>query len=302
MINLTYIACLKIVNTAQREIAKLFTSNSLKAIASGNLSSLEKIINNKNLSSNINITSFYDIYSSAFDFLSQNYRNEYVYKNFIARKILRSKHSLQSSVLLSEFRVGQNKADLVLLNGCSTCYEIKTEYDSLNRLEDQLQSYIQLFEKVYVVCPSSLQTDVEAIIPHNVGMIVLTDNNNLRTIKEAISNNIFDISLMMKSLRKEEYLDIAENIYGLKIDVPNTQVFDLCFKILNKSDKDVINKLFLKTLKKHRKNNIEAINILPTPLTNALISYKFNKNDIKTLISFFSEKDLNVLSNFKRET
>ncbi|HIQ35307.1 MULTISPECIES: sce7726 family protein [Acinetobacter] len=290
------------MSTTEREIAKLFTSNSLRAIASGDASSLEKIINNKILSSNVNTSSIHDIYSSAFEFLSQNYRNEYVYKNFIARKILRSKHSLQSSVLLSEFRVGQNKADLVLLNGCSTCYEIKTEYDSLNRLEDQLQSYIRLFEKVYVVCPSSLQIDVEAIIPHSVGIMVLTDNNTLRTIKEAISNDIFDISLMMKSLRKEEYLDIAENIYGLKIDVPNTQVFDLCFKILNKSDRAVVNNLFLKTLKKHRKNNIEAINNLPPPLTNALISFKFNKNDIKNLISFFSEKDLNVLSNFKRKT
>lgn len=253
------------MSTTEREIAKLFTSNSLRAIASGDASSLEKIINNKILSSNVNTSSIHDIYSSAFEFLSQNYRNEYVYKNFIARKILRSKHSLQSSVLLSEFRVGQNKADLVLLNGCSTCYEIKTEYDSLNRLEDQLQSYIRLFEKVYVVCPSSLQIDVEAIIPHSVGIMVLTDNNTLRTIKEAISNDIFDISLMMKSLRKEEYLDIAENIYGLKIDVPNTQVFDLCFKILNKSDRAVVNNLFLKTLKKHRKNNIEAINNLPPP-------------------------------------
>lgn len=290
------------MSTTEREIAKLFTSNSLRAIASGDVSPLEKIINNKNLKSNVNTTSIDDIYSSAFEFLSRNYRNEYVYKNLIARKILRSKHSLQSSVLLSEFRVGQNKADLVLLNGCSTCYEIKTEYDSLNRLEDQLQSYIQLFEKVYVVCPSSLQVDVEAIIPHSVGIIVLTDNNTLRTIKDAISNNIFDISLMMKSLRKEEYLDIAENIYGLKIDVPNTQVFDLCFKILNKSDRAVVNNLFLKTLKKYRKNNIEAINTLPSPLTNALISFKFNKNDIKNLISFFSEKELNVLSNFKRKT
>lgn len=290
------------MSTTEREIAKLFTSNSLRAIASGDVSPLEKIINNKNLRSNVNTTSIDDIYSSAFEFLSRNYRNEYVYKNLIARKILRSKHSLQSSVLLSEFRVGQNKADLVLLNGCSTCYEIKTEYDSLNRLEDQLQSYIQLFEKVYVVCPSSLQIDVEAIIPHSVGIIVLTDNNTLRTIKDAISNNIFDISLMMKSLRKEEYLDIAENIYGLKIDVPNTQVFDLCFKILNKSDRAVVNNLFLKTLKKYRKNNIEAINTLPSPLTNALISFKFNKNDIKNLISFFSEKELNVLSNFKRKT
>ena len=290
------------MSTTEREIAKLFTSNSLRAIASGDVSPLEKIINNKNLRSNVNTTSIDDIYSSAFEFLSRNYRNEYVYKNLIARKILRSKHSLQSSVLLSEFRVGQNKADLVLLNGWSTCYEIKTEYDSLNRLEDQLQSYIQLFEKVYVVCPSSLQVDVEAIIPHSVGIIVLTDNNTLRTIKDAISNNIFDISLMMKSLRKEEYLDIAENIYGLKIDVPNTQVFDLCFKILNKSDRAVVNNLFLKTLKKYRKNNIEAINTLPSPLTNALISFKFNKNDIKNLISFFSEKELNVLSNFKRKT
>ena len=63
-----------------------------------------------------------------------------------------------------------------------------------------------------------------------------------------------------------------------------------------------MNNLFLKTLKKYRKNNIEAINTLPSPLTNALISFKFNKNDIKNLISFFSEKELNVLSNFKRKT
>lgn len=41
------------------------------------------------------------------------------------------KHKINKAVMLSEFRVGANKADCVILNGLSTCYEIKTELDNL---------------------------------------------------------------------------------------------------------------------------------------------------------------------------
>lgn len=48
--------------------------------------------------------------------------------NVIANKILLGKHSLNTSHMLSEFRVGYNKADVVIINGTSSVYEIKSEY------------------------------------------------------------------------------------------------------------------------------------------------------------------------------
>ena len=285
----------------ERKVAKLFTSRCLNAIANNDFSSIKKLKIDE-IAEQFNVVNYLDLYERSYSFLEKNYRNEYIYKNMIARKILMGRHSLKSSVLLSEFRVGTNKADLVLLNGCSTCYEIKTEYDSLVRLEDQLNSYTKLFNKVFVVCASNMITDVLHLIPVHVGIIEFTDSCKLKIVKHPLENYSIDLELMMKSLRKEEYLSIAEKIYKLKIDVPNTQIFDYCFNILKNAEPELVNKLFLSTLKKTRKNNEEAITSLPISLTNALISFKFNNSDIKSLIKIFTENNLNVLPNFEGKT
>lgn len=285
----------------ERKVAKLFTSNCLNAIANSDFSSIQKF-NFDELVLKFNAINIQDLYEKSYLFLEKNYKNEYVYKNMIARKILIGRHSMKSSTMLSEFRVGTNKADLVLLNGCSTCYEIKTEYDSLVRLEDQLTSYTKIFNKVVVVCASKMITEVIHLIPDNVGVIEFTDSCILKPIREPHENYSIDLELMMKSLRKEEYLSIAEQIYKLKIDVPNTQLFDYCFNIISKADPEFVNKLFLTTLKKTRKNNAEAINLMPIHLTNALISFKFDNRNIKSLIKIFTENNSNVLSNFEGKT
>lgn len=286
---------------AEREIAKLFTSNCLNAIASNDFLSLQKL-KIKHIANEYEVNNYLDLYEKAYESLSRNYRNEYIYKNIIARKILLGRHSLDSSILLSEFRVGTNKADLVLLNGCSTCYEIKTEYDSLIRLNDQLASYLKLFDKVNVVCSYQMLESVLHLAPIEVGVIVLTDTNTLKTIREPIETEQLDIEFMMKSLRKNEYQSIAEKLYKLKINVPNTRLYELCEKIIKSHDQKIVKKVFLSTLKKTRKNNAEAINSLPFFLTNALISFKFNQNSISSLIKIFSENKLNVLPNSKGET
>lgn len=286
---------------AEREIAKLFTSNCLNAIASNDFLSLQKL-KIKHIANEYEVNNYLDLYEKAYQSLSRNYRNEYIYKNIIARKILLGRHSLDSSILLSEFRVGTNKADLVLLNGCSTCYEIKTEYDNLIRLNDQLASYLKLFDKVNVVCSYQMLESVLHLVPIEVGVIVLTDSNTLKTVREPIETEQLDIEFMMKSLRKNEYQSIAEKLYKLKINVPNTRLYELCEKIIKSHDQKIVKKVFISTLKKTRKNNAEAINSLPFFLTNALISFKFNQNSISSLIKIFSENKLNVLPNSKGET
>jgi hypothetical protein len=93
------------------------------------------------LNMNIPLGSFMeDVYWSLF----ANYRNEYIYKNVIARKILLGRHSLNTTNMLTEFWVQDCKADVVMINGNLTDYEIKSELDTINRLENQIRRYLDL--------------------------------------------------------------------------------------------------------------------------------------------------------------
>src|SRR5581483_570090 len=92
------------------------------------------------------------IFDKAFALLErEGFRHEYVYKAALTHKILLGRHSLQTASMLNEFRVGQCKADLVILNGTSTVYEVKSERDSLARLERQIAAYRTVFARVYVI-------------------------------------------------------------------------------------------------------------------------------------------------------
>src|ERR1700686_3491115 len=94
----------------------------------------------------------YSLFEAAFSLLKrEGYRDEYIYKAALTHRILLGKHSLQTASMLSEFRVGECKADIAILNGTATVYEIKSERDSLSRLERQVTAYANVFARVYVI-------------------------------------------------------------------------------------------------------------------------------------------------------
>jgi hypothetical protein len=86
------------------------------------------------------------LFDAAFQLLKrQGCRDEYVYKAALVQKILLGRHSLQTASMLNEFRVGGCKADLAILNGTATVYEVKSERDSLARLQRQIAAYTTVF-------------------------------------------------------------------------------------------------------------------------------------------------------------
>lgn len=278
-------------------IAKVFNSNVLNDIANGDASFLSQVYDR--FFDCDQAVSLSNLFESAYKILENDYRNEYFYKNLIVNKLFLDKHCLDTATIITEFRVGSNKADCVILNGKSTCYEIKTEYDSLVRLETQLDSYSRLFDEVYVVCSHKNQNTVVNKLPDNIGLIVLSEQNDLDTIKFAKkTDRPIDRKLIMQALRKPEYLEIAESISGVTIKLPNTLIFNECLNTLEQYKDDmVLNKIFIETLKKYRKNNAKLIQSLPKSLANAAISYKFSKKEIKALIENFQNKEiLDVLS------
>lgn len=147
--------------------------------------------------------------------LRRSYRAEYVYKNEIASKIVFAKHSPRTASLVSELRVGESILDLAVFNGTSTAYEIKTEYDSLARLPEQLAQYKTVFDRVYVVTHLAGVDAVLRAAPDSVGVMALTQRGSLTTLREAAPNaeNINQVALF-RTLRQGEFLNILSQTHG----------------------------------------------------------------------------------------
>jgi len=273
-----------------KNLSKVFNSNMLNEVANGNLISIKEIATSffPFDHENFSLREFYD---RSFKLLSENYANEYVFKNLIANKILRGRHSLNTATMLSEFRVGMNKADCVILNGKSICYEIKTDYDSLFRLNDQLNSYQQLFDEVYIVCSKKYEDIILKEIPSHFGVITLTSKLTLKTLRKASPKvTLLNRDLLIGSMRQNEYKMLAEEISGETINLPNMLIFEKCNSIIQSyRDEEELNKKYIRILKKSRRNNGIFIEQLPNSLTNAAVSYKFNKKELNTLINLFND-------------
>ncbi|WP_409483878.1 sce7726 family protein [Arsenicicoccus dermatophilus] len=120
----------------------------------------------------------------AFNILSRiGARDEYVYKSAIAQKVAMGRHSLRTATLVSEWRVGPNKADLVLLNGTATAYEVKSERDTLSRLPGQIASYSKVFASVCIVASPNHIPQILKIAPPDVGVMTLSARYTLQSVR-----------------------------------------------------------------------------------------------------------------------
>lgn len=149
------------------------------------------------------------------------YPAEFVLKNEVLNRIFLARHDPSRATVLTEMRVGQNRVDLVAVNGTTTAYEVKSRFDSLARLSTQVSSYLSVFERVYVVCdPKKVERILQAVDP-TVGVVATNASGGFRTIRKASSSTKLDHAAMFDCLRKPEYQAIAKRRFGTLPAVPN---------------------------------------------------------------------------------
>lgn len=270
------------------QVAKVFTSKNINSVSDGDFSLLNQV-------AECYVDKFDDIFTirNVFDFsfelLRKEYRNEYFYKNVIANKILIGRHSVNTSTMFTEFRVGQNKADCVIVNDISTCYEIKTEFDNLGRLQSQLHSYLLIFDKVYVVVSDKNLTEVLQKSPFEVGVILLSKKGTLSEIREAsLVKTPIDTKVLMRSLRREEYIGLVKAVYGDYPKVKNTEIFRECCKLLSSADNNSVREEFRKVIRKTRAIDKDFILSLPSSLVVAGLAFDLTRNARLRLIDNMS--------------
>ena len=218
-------------STAAPALARLFSAAVIEEFAARGHSRLaSSILKESGLLHSLSPTTLLrDLYNQVYALLFSNYRNEYIYKNVIARKILLGVHSLNTTTMLTEFRSGRCKADVVMLNGTSTLYEIKSAYDSIDRLERQIASYRQLFDKINVIFSESQLDKVAAVVGDDIGLMILTDRNTIRTVQEPVSlKDSVQPAEIFDSLRKSEYTHIIQTHFGSIPDTSNARMYQAC--------------------------------------------------------------------------
>lgn len=230
-----------------------------------------------------------DLLRKSYSLISRYYRCEYVYKNELI-KLLLKKYGTRNSVYFSEFRVGNSIADMVMFNGESKAFEIKTEYDTPRRLEKQMDDYKRFFDKCYIVVPDDRVDEYYGFVESTTGIITMSRDNGriiLKEIRHAEQNVRFESEALMSCLRTEEYKNIVLSL-GKSLDgVAGYDMYTFCYQVISKATPDDLRDLFLCEVKK-RKNNTALLRKYPMSIRQMMLSLNLSEDKANKLLKLLN--------------
>jgi hypothetical protein len=229
-----------------------------------------------------------DLFEAAFAILRLGAsRDEYVYKAALTHKVLLGKHSLRTACMLNEFRAGACKADMVILNGTATVYEIKSERDSLSRLERQLEAYRRVFPSVFVIAGENHVRAVLQMVGADDGVLQLSRRHQISVVKAAKDrpDRVVPVSVF-ESLRTNEAKALLTDIGITLPDVPNTRLHSVLRERFEKLDPVQAHVGMVQVLKRKRdlRPLSDLIDQLPPSLQPAALSVPLRKADHDRLV------------------
>lgn len=127
---------------------------------------------------------------------------------------------------LEEVRFPRFTADLIYINPAKMLLagvEIKSDRDTLDRLENQLRGYLQYFHKVWVVTTLGMKKDVLDVLKadefRNVGLLVYVyslEGKGFREIRKASINDVSGVgsSWISSTHQLQQWKYLLEMIWG----------------------------------------------------------------------------------------
>lgn len=227
-------------------------------------------------------------FDSAFSVLkTAGLRDEYIYRAALTHKVLMGKHSLKTACMLSEFRVGNCKADLAILNGTATVYEIKSERDSLARLTNQIENYKKVFANIYVIAGEAHIRNVLETTPEDVGVMRLSRRYHISTEREALDcAERICTATVFESLRSAEASSVLVELGVAVPEVPNTMLHAALRECFQKLEPKDVHVAMVKILKRTRDlaplGNL--VDRLPRSLHAAALSIQVRRGDHDRLV------------------
>jgi len=269
-----------------RNCSAIFSSTHFaNLIKNDDYSFLNSRINSYEEISKKHITTYLGYIKYVYSNLRKDYRNEYIYKNTLINELLIKKYGLKDTIAINEFRVGNSIADIVLFNGTSKAFEIKTELDTEKRLDGQLEDYTKIFKQCYVVVSENL-IEKYLKIDREIGIVALYSTSRslkMREVRPAKVNEKIDAETVIKAVRTSEYKAIVKEYYGKLPEMNDFNMFGICLDLIKAIPYNELNQLFIKTIKK-RKNNTSSLKLYNTELRQLALAMKLNPKNYQQLL------------------
>lgn len=276
-------------------LSKIFSSAVFRDLATNDGTDRIKFIRqiSHRAFTNKEISTVKDFFKKSYLHLRRNYPSEYVYKNEAIHQVVLTKHKLQDTGLFVEFPCYTSKADLLVVNGVTSVYEIKTELDNLTRLKQQLSDYSKAFSIVNVItCPSNYRQVSDLLVNTPFGLLLYdTRINQFECAKEAKEDiNLLDPHRIFSIFRMNEYKFIINEEFGYIPNVLNTYIYSECFSLFQKLDREKQKNWLVKILHQRQidSNQISFSNKLPTSLMTLGVSRPFTPKQCQNIVNSLS--------------
>lgn len=133
-------------------------------------------------------------------------------------KCLRKHHKNSETLVVDELGLqhGKCRADIAVINGHFIGYEIKSDVDSLKRLNDQIESYNSVFDHISAIVAVCHLEEAINIIPDWWGIISVSDGKrgaiHFKTIRRSIQNENVDKYAVAQLLWRNEAREILASL------------------------------------------------------------------------------------------
>lgn len=208
-------------------------------------------------------------------------RYAYAYRAAIFDKVLLGRHTLRTATAVTELRTGDRKADVVLFNGTSRAYEIKTERDDLSRLPAQLAAFRRVFAEVVVLCDERLADDVLKLAPCDVGVEVLQrGRGSIRSIRRPTPDvNRFEPLLALDSMTRSEAVAVLAMVNRPVPSVPNGRMYAVLREAFSTLPQADTHSAFVDVMKRSRSALAAAPHLehIPSGLAGAVLPLQLNR-------------------------
>lgn len=220
-------------------------------------------------------------------------RDDYVYKAAVINKIVLGRRSLNTVSVVDEFRLHESRADLLLIDSELHAVEIKSDRDSLARVEAQVASYRLVCPKVSVVTNPGMEDQLLRRLPESTGIYVLTDRMTLRALRlPNIDRSEIDVKALLDCIRIQEIRGAAR-LLGVEIPkVPNTKARTSLDLKLTALPASVLAPVVTSVLRQSRsQGHIQRVVFeLPMPLRPAAIMARLTQPQILRLLSHMEDE------------
>ena len=266
-----------------RDYSSLFSRNEILKLYSNDFTSIKGKIERYGYTLKKRKQTYLSFLKHAYSILEKFYPNEYIYKNEFLNKWLIEKVGLKDSLVYNEFRLGKAVADLVMFNGNSKVFEIKTLLDNDSRLSNQLKEYSKVFNEVYVVVPYS-KLNKYFTLSEKIGLISYNEcYSEFNLERKAKINLEIDVDILMEILHTKEYLNIVENYFKKKVECNDFNRFEICKELMNQIPFNFLNSEFVRLMKLRRRNNDFSIN--DKELNQIFLSLNYNIKNRESLLN-----------------